>query len=350
MQKLKPSSTKALYELLEELRTLDNAEIIIDKTTNGLKEIFGLEECKLTEDIKTTKDTNNLSLPITINNKVIFYINLECKTPLDYETIEIFTKELSYIIARVHSINELKLSNEKLLQQDLIKTQLISTISHELRTPLANVLGFSELLLNKEYPEAIRKQYVQEIYEASLRLSNLINNFLDLSRLEHGGDLMLHDFEQTELDWLAERAWSQLKSINGKHQIQWHFAANLPEPFIDAEAITRVFINLFSNAIKYSPAKGNEKKIINCSIEYKANESELLVSIQDHGIGMATEVLNLIFEKFYRISNPDTRHISGTGLGLWITKKIIEAHGGKIWCESKAQEGSCFYFTLPCRS
>ncbi len=263
------------------------------------------------------------------------------------ELLETFSQEISQIINLSQTIIDLKSTNQSLLNQDRLKSQLISTISHELRTPMANIMGFSELLLSNIYQEETRLQYTKEIYDASLRLSHLINNFLDLSRIENGGELMFNNFEEVELDWLAERAWSHLGAINQKHEIQWHIASSLPEIFVDSEAITRVFINLFSNAIKYSPCSATEKKPISCFIEYKNNNNEILVSIKDSGIGMAEELLDSVFEKFYRIESQNTKHISGTGLGLWISKEILEAHGGRIWCESKLGEGSCFNFTLP---
>ena len=245
------------------------------------------------------------------------------------------------------TIADLKASNQMLLNQDRLKSQLISTISHELRTPMANIMGFSELLLTKDYQQNTRQDYTREIYNASIRLSQLINNFLDLSRIENNGELMLNSFEEVEIDWLAERAWSHLGAINQKHQIRWHVEKQIPEVFVDSEAITRVFTNLFANAIKYSPCSSGETKPIDCFIGYKSNNNEILVSIKDSGIGITEEFLDSVFEKFYRIENANTKHISGTGLGLWISKEILEAHGGRIWCESKPEEGSCFNFTLP---
>ena len=264
------------------------------------------------------------------------------------DDLELFARMVSQIINFNQTIIDLKASNQMLLNQDRLKSQLISTISHELRTPMANIMGFSELLLTKDYEQNIRLEYTQEIYNASIRLSQLINNFLDLSRIENSGELMLNSFEEVEIDWLAERAWSHLGAINQKHQIRWHLANNLPEVFVDSEAITRVFTNLFANAIKYSPCSNNKKaEPIDCFIGYKNNNNEILVSIKDGGIGITEEFLDSIFEKFYRIESQDTKHISGTGLGLWISKEILEAHGGRIWCESKPGEGSCFNFTLP---
>lgn len=248
-----------------------------------------------------------------------------------------------YIVYLTQAIEDLKITNQQLLERDNIKSQLISTISHELRTPMANILGFSELLLHRDYDSNLREQYLREIYDSALRLSNLIHNFLDLSRLENMGELQLNNIDQVEIDWLAERAWSNLGAINQKHRIHWDFATDLPEIVVDSEAITRVFINLFGNAIKYSPKNPD----IDCKISYNSRNQEILVRVIDGGPGVPEADLGLIFEKFYRVEDPSTRSVSGTGLGLWICKEIVQAHGGRIWCESNLGQGSCFSFTLP---
>jgi signal transduction histidine kinase len=335
-------SINFLIQELIKLFLLENACLETNQYPDSLKDSVLLEESKI-------------YIPLNIKNRLCAAIGLIFKDNTDAitlhasqkEHLETFAQLISQMISLNQTINDLKTSNQTLLNQDRLKSQLISTISHELRTPMANIMGFSELLLNKDYEQKTRLQYTQEIYNASIRLSQLINNFLDLSRIENNGELMLNNFEEVELDWLAERAWSHLGAINQKHQIRWHIENKIPEVFVDSEAITRVFVNLFANAIKYSPCLGTETKPIDCFIGYKNNNNEILVSIKDSGIGITEEHLDSVFEKFYRIENQNTKHISGTGLGLWISKEILEAHGGRIWCESKAEEGSCFNFTLP---
>ncbi len=353
-----------LYKLGLELTHFNTLEESLDFLVKDLVKLLKLDNAYFDFNINPysglnkgsiVKSAATLYLPINIRNHVcavlalVFSNDKEAQVIFseEKEVLENFSKEVSQIINLNQTIADLKASNQSLLNQDRLKSQLISTISHELRTPMANIMGFSELLLNHNYLESTRLLYTQEIYNASLRLSHLINNFLDLSRIESGNELMLNSFEEVELDWLAERAWSHLGAINQKHQINWHLTNPLPEIFVDSEAITRVFINLFSNAIKYSPCSSDEKKDIDCFIEYKNNNNELFVSIKDAGIGMPEELLDSVFEKFYRIESQNTKHISGTGLGLWISKEILEAHGGRIWCESKLGEGSRFNFTLP---
>ena len=289
---------------------------------------------------------NYVYLPLNIN-KQLFAVLVLCYKDQDSQQIfqavkrelELFAKQVSIIVNSKQQITDLQASNTKLLKQDQLKSQLISTISHELRTPMANILGFSELMKDLKLDQK-HQEYNQEIHNSALRLSNLIDNFLDLSRIEEGHELELNNLEEIELDWLAERAWSMLGAINQSHQITWQFPDDLPTIVVDSEAITRVFLNLFNNAIKYS---GNSKQI-HCKISH--NQGLITVSVEDQGIGLAESELEMIFERFYRVENKQSRHIGGTGLGLWISKKIIEAHGGRIWCESTKGQGSTFNFSL----
>lgn len=254
-------------------------------------------------------------------------------------------------------------SNQRLIKLNENKTQILSTVSHELRTPMSAILGFSELLLNSSYSQELIKKYLEEIYQASKKLASLIDDFLDLSRLESDDELFLSDFQAIEVSKLANKAWLEVEEIHKNYTIDWQIDSEMPYILCDTVAIQRVFHNLFSNAIKYSPLEDSkpERKQISCHIhvlkmsqqdtvnekEPQAAFDEISVSISDNGIGVAKENLMNIFERFSRVDNSDTRKIGGTGLGLWICKKIIEAHGGKIWCESELGHGSTFKFILP---
>lgn len=303
-----------------------------------------------------------LILALKIKGKICANLGLKPKAPksfwseIEKKSLESFAEEISGIIENIQLINDLKETNEKLLTQDKTKSEVMSTISHELRTPLSNVLGYSELLSIKDFPPEVQKQYIEEIHSSASRLSALVQDFLDLSRIEATGHLQLNSFEECELDFLAESAWKHLSSQTQNHSLEFKINTNnldeLPLVSVDRDAITRVFINLFSNSIKYSPLEAclseeeklKRKKIL-CQIESKKNE--ILVMIKDYGIGIPHSLLESIFERFFRADNSNTRKIGGTGLGLWISKEIIEAHGGKIWCESKEGLGSNFAFVIP---
>lgn len=319
-------------------------ELII-KSKNYKNKINKQTQKIILDNIAQGKKTNHnslLILPLKIHNQFIACLGIEKSSSEANElAIEFIAGTLAIAINQNQFLNDIRINNEKLLLLDKQKTELISTISHELRTPMANIMGFSELLLSRDFDAETSRSYIKEIHDASLRLSNLISNFLDLSRLEINGFLQFNNLEEAEIDWLAERAWQQLPNLNKNHRLILNKDPNLSHVLVDNDAITRVFINLFSNAIKYSP---HSQEII-CDI---TNDNDaVLVEISDKGIGIEEQEIDKIFERFYRINDTQSKFINGSGLGLWITREIISSHGGKIWVESKIGEGSKFMFTIP---
>jgi len=221
---------------------------------------------------------------------------------------------------------------------DRAKDELIAMVSHELRTPLASLVGFTELLLTREFSEAQQDQYLETMLHEGRRLTELINDFLDLQRMEGGYKGL--DLGPADLRTLIARAVTTAGD-NPRTPIEIDLPKDLPLVMADANAILQVLINLLSNARKYSPAGGAIR--IGASVIGDAVE----VSIQDHGLGIPAEALSKLFFKFYRVANADRRLISGTGLGLAISRRIIEAHGGRVGVESGGLgQGSRFHFTL----
>ena len=225
------------------------------------------------------------------------------------------------------------ITNRKKLE--MLKEQLISNVSHEIRTPLGSVLGFVELLLTREFSKEKQKEYLELIHREASRLQNLINDFLDIERLESKEDnLSKESFRLKEL--VAEVF--ELYQIHAEHDFKINCAQDLKVK-ADYNKIKQVINNLVSNAIKYSP-QGSQ--IIACCDQ---NDEEVIVKIKDQGVGIAKADQSDLFNEFYRASN--SNNYQGTGLGLAISKKIIEQHDGEIGVESKLGEGSSFYFTLP---
>lgn len=329
------------------LQSKINDEIILDffeDQTNGVIQFEQLEAGSL------AIRKEYIAIPVFLKGKLIGTLVLVKESLLRYvdpDYLLLYSQVFSSILSNIQSTEDLSTHNKNLLEKERLKNELLSTVSHELKTPMSSILGFSELLEAKEIDLATQKQYQSEIHKSAKRLSNLITNFLDLSRIESIGSFELNHFEEAEIDWLAQEAWNHLKAINSKHKIIWEATENLPEISCDSEAITRVFINLFSNAIKYSPViEGSpESAEIRCKFEVK--DSELLISISDNGMGLLEEEKSKVFDRFYRSEAAKKELINGTGLGLWICKEIIEAHEGKIWCDSKIAKGTSFYISLP---
>jgi PAS domain S-box-containing protein len=226
-------------------------------------------------------------------------------------------------------------------ERDLVRTkdELVSVVSHELRTPLASVVGFAELLRTRQLKEPQRQQFLTVILEEGRRLTSLINDFLDLQRMESGRQEIAP--RPTPLLELLKQC-AAAAGEDGARPIELEVGAGLPEVRADADRIQQVVTNLLSNARKYSPAGGSVK------VSAREADGQVIVAVQDHGLGLPPEALPHLFEKFYRVDNSDRRSITGTGLGLAISRKIIEAHGGRIWAESDGLgQGSRFSFSLP---
>ena len=247
------------------------------------------------------------------------------------------------ILERKKAEGLIKKQNERLKELDRMKSEFLSTAAHELRTPLTSILGFSEILLQKEMDEERKNRFLKIINEESMSLSALINDLLDLSRIESG-----RGFKITKAP--INIGSIILENIDiFKHQTDKHtLKVNLPDDLVKIEAdrdkINQVIENLISNALKFSPQGGE----ITISIE--KTKDEVKINVSDNGMGIPEKDLPHVFEKFYRAENASSEAIGGTGLGLAIVKYIVESHKGRISVESKLGKGSTFRFILPVRS
>ncbi len=230
---------------------------------------------------------------------------------------------------------------ERLTHLDEMKSEFVSNVSHELRTPLSIIKSYSEALLTQVDPNDLktREQFLSVIDSETDRLSTIVTNLLDLSRIEAGKfHLNCSKFSIKEV---INSVVSVLKPKSQQISILTEFEPNLPLVNADEEKIREVLLNLIANSIKFSPEGG----IINVGVEQK--KDTIICSISDTGIGIPETKLKYIFKKFYRVDNSDTYEIEGTGLGLSIVKHIIESHNGKIEVESVLGKGTLFTFLLP---
>ena len=219
------------------------------------------------------------------------------------------------------------------------KDEMVSLVSHEMRTPLASIVGFTELLTTREVTPEQRKKYLNVMLQEGHRLTALINDFLDLRRIEGGH--MTMSFAPVDIGALVKRV-VEVFGKAGETVVTTNLASDLPLVRADADSIFRVVANLLSNARKYSPNGG--AIVVNAALV----DGMVEISVQDHGLGIPTDAVSHLFQKFYRIDTVDRRAIRGTGLGLAISKNIVEAHGGTIAARSSGPDrGSTFYFTLP---
>ncbi|MBI3966546.1 MAG: PAS domain S-box protein [Chloroflexi bacterium] len=219
------------------------------------------------------------------------------------------------------------------------KDELISVVSHELRTPLASLVGFAELMLIRDLPEDKRRQALTVMTNEGRRLTALLNDFLDLQRMESGHQPLRT--EPTSVPALLVRAVATAGEDPAR-PIVLAVPPDLPPVLADAERVQQVLANLICNARKYSPGSGEVR------LAALSTGEGVELSVRDHGLGLPPDALPRLFQKFYRVDNSDWRSIKGTGLGLAICRNIVEAHGGRIWAESAGLgQGARFCFTLP---
>lgn len=242
---------------------------------------------------------------------------------------------------------ELERANQELKRLDQLKSTFISSVSHELRTPLTVIKEFISLMLEGHVGSLSddQREYLGIAQKNILRLTNLIETLLDFSRIESGKGLKLK-FEPVRLTEVVEDGLLTLaQQAEGKQiRIENLLEPDLPLLLIDRNRVIEVIINLVGNGIKFTPPGGRIR------IETKGlteDRGYLRVAVSDTGVGIASEDLPRIFDRFYQGQRTEGGMIKGTGLGLAITKEVIEGHGGTIYAESKVGTGTSFFFTLP---
>lgn len=243
-------------------------------------------------------------------------------------------------------------------QIEKLKDEFVSVVSHELRTPLTAIKGYTQHLmrrlerrmreqrqaagaesLQKEPPENYDLRSLQIVQSQSEQLERLVNDLLDLSRAQWG-EMNLQYTSFYLADVLTERV--QLAQVSAeKHTITLDIQVQDSRIVADKLRVSQVIGNILDNAIRFSP-QGRQ-----VAVELKEQKNEYLVEITDQGIGVSPEYIDHIFERFYRVRNTASRQYSGIGLGLFVARAIVGAHGGRIWVSSNAGLGSTFSFTLP---
>ncbi len=229
-------------------------------------------------------------------------------------------------------------------EADVLKDTFISVVSHELKTPVSIIKGYAETLRRPEARRnpALVEEMLESITEESDRLARLVDDLLDASRLQAGG-LPFRDVEDVDLRFIARRVVERYAPQSAQHRLILDFtpADNFPTVRGDPQRLEQVLDNLVSNAIKYSPRGGIVK------IKGEASAVEVVISVRDEGVGIPLEEQERIFTRFHRVVSPETRAVSGTGLGLYLTRAIVQAHGGRCWVDSIPGQGATFYIALP---
>jgi len=236
------------------------------------------------------------------------------------------------------------ISREKMVER--IKTEFVSLAAHQLRTPLSAIKWTLKMLLDGDLGGITEEQrdFIEKTYQCNERMISLINDLLDITRIEEGR--YLYKPAPADFGEMASAVVNYCQEEIARKKIDLDFKKpkiKLPKVSVDAEKIKLVIQNLLENAIKYTPSGGK----IAVSLEYDEDKKEIIFSAKDTGVGIPQDQQSRVFTKFFRGANVMRMETEGSGLGLFISKNIIEAHGGKIWFESKEGQGATFHIVLP---
>jgi signal transduction histidine kinase len=257
----------------------------------------------------------------------------------DARLLSLFGDQAVAALTTAELVEQQRRAVEQLEKLNSAKSNFVSIVSHEFRTPLTGIQGFSELMRDEDLSVMEMKEYAGDINKDAQRLNRMITEMLDLDRMESGQ--MTLNRERTDINAVIAEAADRLSANAGRHPIHLNCDRDLPLIEIDADKIKQVLLNLLSNAVKYSPEGGP------ITITTRVEGGMVHVFVRDEGMGIPAESLEKVFERYSRIESGATRYIQGTGLGLPISRQIIEMHGGRAWVESTLGEGSVFQFTLP---
>ena len=367
----------SLYEISEELltaiklRTLLNYQSIFDG--KELPYELSVENLKVIKNVKypanrftfTLFQYDNMFAPISLGENFFGCIEIFKETPFTSEDATCFqtiAQQVSLPLKSATLYQEIKETNLKLERLERLKSEFISIVSHELRTPLTSIKNSLDILLSGRCGDITPSadKFLTMGRKNVQRLSGIINDLLDLSKIEAGK--MDFNFKEINIHSVIDYVKSTLSEVAKSKNLSLvtEETENLPLINADSQRLEQVLTNLVSNAIKFTPEGKTitiKSKLINSKdisinenfkdIVKKLEGDYIMVSVIDEGIGMEEKDLLHAFDKFAQIENSLSRKAGGTGLGLPIAKQLLDAHQGAIWCDSEPEKGSQFYFVVP---
>src|SRR5262245_15659864 len=288
-----------------------------------------------------------LAVPLVRENRLLGGLTVIRKatgafTPEVIALLQTFATQSALAIQNARLFREIEQKSRQLEVASQHKSEFLANMSHELRTPLNAIIGFSEVLAERMFGDLNEKQdeYLKDIYSSGQHLLSLINDILDLSKIEAGRiELELADFS---LPVAVDNALILVRERASRRGIALGRAIDVGLGTVrgDERKVKQVLLNLLSNALKFTPEGGR------IDVRATMNEGMAEISVADTGVGIAPEDQEAIFEEFRQVGTADKK-VEGTGLGLALSRKFIELHGGRIWVQSEPGKGSTFSFTLP---
>lgn len=294
---------------------------------------------------KATGITAVLAVPLIRGAKLVGAIVLRAYDTQTRFTIDdahllgLFGDQAVAALTNIEAFERQRGAMEQLERVNRAKSEFVSIVSHEFRTPLTGIQGFSEMMRDEDLTIPEMKEYAADINKDAMRLTRMVNEMLDLDRME-SGRMTLHR-EPTDLNAIVTEAVGRLRPNAPNHRITVAIDPSLPHFAGDRDRVMQVVGNLLSNAVKYSPTGG---EIAVATVREGLN---LHLSVADQGMGIPADKLESIWERYSRVDSDGTRGIQGTGLGLPIVQQIVVLHGGRAWAESELGRGSIFHVLLP---
>jgi len=289
-----------------------------------------------------------LSVPLMREDEIIGSLSLTRKLPGEFPTevvelLRTFATQSALALQNAHLFQEIEEKSRQLEVANRHKSEFLASMSHELRTPLNAVIGFSEVLLERMFGEINDKQdeYLQDILSSGRHLLSLINDILDLAKIEAGRmELEVVDFH---LPQAIDNAITLVRERAARRAITLAIEIDprLGEIKGDERKVKQVLLNLLSNAIKFTPEGGH------VGVQAGLSDGFAEVAVTDTGVGIAPEDHEAVFEEFRQVGTDYAKKHEGTGLGLTLSRRFVELHGGKIWVKSQLGQGATFTFTLP---
>ncbi len=257
----------------------------------------------------------------------------------DAQMLGLFADQAAAALTTVEAFSRQAQAVEQLERLNRAKSEFVSIVSHEFRTPLTGIQGFSEMMRDEQLSIEEMREYAGDINKDVQRLNRMINEMLDLDRME-SGRMTIHP-ERLDFNAVIDDAASRVRPNAPNHTLTLDLQPDLPQINADRDRMTQVASNLLSNAVKYSPTGGR------ITLSTRAEGDQLLFDVRDEGLGIPKDALETIFERYSRVDSQATKDIQGTGLGLPIVRQIVQLHGGRVWAESELGRGSVFHVALP---
>ena len=329
------------YQVMEQLKSLipENVYLPILVLTADITTVAKQQALAGGAKDFLSKPFDLIEVTLRINN-LLFARYLHQQSLKQNEILEEKVRERT---AELSSANaELLAAKEKAVESDMLKRNFLNNISHEIRTPSNGVLGFLELLQDRNLTSSEREEYVSIFNHSALRLIKTINDIVEISQIQSG--LISLNITETDIRQLSTAVFDRLKNGAADKGLDFRLNHSLPDDFgcvlTDRNKLRSVLMHLIDNAIKFTKS-GSVKVDISKSDEF------LLFSIADTGIGIFEKHHATIFDRFRQVDGSDTREYEGSGIWLSIAKFHVEMLGGKIWLDSHPGNGSTFYFTIP---